>query len=139
MTRTGPSKPADDAFARGRLENARAYLESADAAVALAESGANANPIVSHIVSSAIAYTDALTARYGGRVNQKDHDAAVKALRDALGNTLPKAQETRLMRLLKQKDEAQYGARHGRLAKANELLADLKAFAEWAETAMHGS
>jgi hypothetical protein len=139
MTRTGPSKRADDTFARGRIENARSYLESADAAVVLAESGANANPIVSHIVSSAIAYTDALTARYGGRVNQKDHYAAVKALRDALGNKLPKAQATRLVRLLKQKDEAQYGARHGRLAKARELLDDLKAFAEWAETVLHGS
>lgn len=110
MTRTGPSKTADDAFAQGRIENARAYLESADAAVVLAESGANANPIVSHIFSSAIAYTDALTARYGGRVNQKSHDAAVKALRNALGNNLPKAQETRLIRLLK----------HCRIPRANQ-------------------
>lgn len=132
MTRTGPSKPADDAFASGRLDNARAYLEAAEVAATIAEAGDNANPIVSHIVSSAIAYTDALTAHYGGRVNQKGHNAAVKALRDALGNSLPKAQEARLTRILKKKDDAQYGARPGRLTQAIQLLEDLQEFARWA-------
>lgn len=139
MTRTGPSRPVGDDFARGRLDNARAFLEAAEAAATLAEPGDNANPIVSHIVTSVIAYTDALTARYGGRVNQKDHDAAPRALRDALGNALPRAQENRLTRILKQKDEAQYGARHGRLTQALELLNDLREYARWAEAAMRES
>ena len=136
MTRTGPSKPVGDGFANGRLDNARAFLEAAEAAAALAFPGDNANPIVSLIVNSIIAYTDALTARHGGRVNQKDHDAAVKALRDALGNDLPRAQENRLARVLKQKDEAQYGARRGRVSRALELLEELREYARWAETAM---
>jgi hypothetical protein len=136
MTRTGPSKPVNEGFAQGRLDNARAFLEAAEVAATLAGPGDNANPIVSHVVNSVIAYTDALTARFGGRVNQKDHDAAVKALRDALGNSLPRAQEARLTRILKQKDEAQYGARRGRLTRALELLEDLRAYAQWAETAM---
>lgn len=65
MTKTGPSRPVDDGFAEGRLDNARAFLEAAEVAATLADPGDNANPIVSHIVSSVIAYTDALTARYG--------------------------------------------------------------------------
>lgn len=136
MTKTGPARSADDAFAEGRLANARAYLEAAIAAATLAEPGDNANPIVSHIVNSAIAYTDALTAYYGGRINQKDHSAAVKTLRAALGNRLPKSQENCLARILNQKDEAQYGARSGRLTRAVQLLEDLKQFAEWAEMAV---
>lgn len=136
MTRTGPSRRADDDFTAGRLGNARAFLDGAVAAATLAAPGDNANPILSLIVSSAIAYTDALTARFGGRVNQKNHDAAVKGLRDVLGNRLPRAQESRLVRILKQKDDAQYGARHGRLSRALELLRDLEAFARWAEITM---
>lgn len=139
MTRTGPARPADGPFASGRLNNARAYLEAAEAAVMRAESGANANPIISHVVNSAIAYTDALTAYYGGRVDQKDHAAAVKALRDVLGNRLPNAQQKRLNRILRRKDEAQYGARHASLSRGLELLNELKEFAGWAEAAIRES
>jgi hypothetical protein len=125
-------------FRTAAWTNARAFFEAAEVAAKLAQPGDNASPILSHIVSSAIAYTDALTARHGGRVNQKDHDAAVKALRAALGNTLPRAQENRLARILKQKDEAQYGARQGRLTRAMELLEELREYAGWAETSMQG-
>ena len=45
----------------------------------LAEPGANANPIMVQIVTAAIAYADALTARFGGRVNQRDHAALGEA------------------------------------------------------------
>ncbi|CAN5586278.1 hypothetical protein BH24GEM3_BH24GEM3_17140 [soil metagenome] len=133
MTRTGPSKPADDAFMAGRLENARAYHAAARNAAALAEPGENANPLVSHIVNSAIAYADAITASYRGRVNQKDHNAAKRALRDVLGNRLPKAQERRFAKILDEKDEAQYGATRGRLSHALKLLEELDEFASWAE------
>jgi len=136
MTRTGPAKSVDGPFAKGRLANARAYLEAAEAAAMLAQPGDNANPIISHVVNAAIAYTDALTARHGGRVNQKDHAAAVKALRDALGNRLPKAQQNRLSKILKRKDEAQYGARHAPLTRGIELLKELHEFARWAEAAL---
>lgn len=133
MTRTGPARPVDDDFMKGRLENARAFLQAARDAAELAEPGQNVNPIISHIVNAAIAYADALTAKNRGRVNQKDHNAARKALRDALGNRLPDAQERRLARILGRKDEAQYGATHGRLTQAKELLDQLKEFAAWAE------
>jgi len=47
-----------------------------------------------------MAYPDALTATFAKKVNQQDHSALVKTLREALGNRLPKSQETRLSRIL---------------------------------------
>lgn len=117
----------------GRLENARAFRIAAHNASDLADPGENANPMVSHIVTSAIAYADALTAKFGGRVNQKSHAAAQKALRDAMGNRLPQSQTRRFAKILGEKDSAQYGARRGRLTHARLLLQELDAFAEWAE------
>lgn len=134
MTRTGPGKPVDESFWRGRLENARAYLESARTLADLAVPGDNANPVVSLIVSAAVGYADALVAATRGEVNQKDHQAAARALRAALGNRLPVAQERALARILREKDAAQYSARHGNLTHARSLLEELTGFAAWAET-----
>jgi hypothetical protein len=133
VTRTGPARSADVSFAAGRLESARAFHEAARAAAALAEDGANANPIVSQIVNAAIAYTDVLTATFAGKVNQQDHAGARKALRAALGNRLPAAQERRLARILGHKDEAQYGAGRISLTRARQLLEELEELAAWAE------
>ena len=80
-----------------------------------------------------IASADALTARAAARVNRHDHMAAVKALRDALGNRLPGAQETRLRRILAEKDEVHYGPRAKTAQEARLMLAKLEAFALWAE------
>lgn len=133
MTRTGAGKPVDLSAWRGRLDNARAYHRSAADGLALMERSGNANPIMSDVVLAAIAYTDALTAAFGGRVNQKDHAAAAKTLRDVLGNRVPKGQLTRLSSMLAEKDAVQYGARFGRFQDAEAMLADLDAFAAWAE------
>ena len=87
------------------------------------------DPVSSNAILAAIAYTDALTAAYQGRVNQRDHTAAVKLLRDALGKALPDAQERRLARLLGRKDEVHYGSRQGRGGDAEQILAALDEFA----------
>ena len=133
MTRKGTAKGVDASFTDGRLRIARAFLKAARTEAAMIEDGDVGNPIISQIVHAAIAFTDALTARYAGRANQQDHAAAVKALRDALGNRLPVAQETRLRRILGEKDEVQYGARVKTAVEAGRLLAQLEAFADWAE------
>ncbi len=133
MTRTGSGKKVDREFARGRLENARSYLEAAQQAIELADEKDNANPAMSQIVNAAIAYADALTALKMSIKNQKDHRAVVKMLRDAFGNELPNVQENHLSRILSIKDEVQYGAKRGRIAEARTLLGHLKKFAEWAE------
>lgn len=133
MTRTGAGKPVDPSAWRGRLDNARAYHRSATDGLALMERSGNANPIMSDVVLAAIGYVDALTAAFGGRINQKDHAAAPKTLRDVLGNRLPKAQMTRLTTILAEKDAVQYGVRFGRYQDAEAMLADLDAFAGWVE------
>ncbi|MER9543853.1 hypothetical protein NKI72_17460 [Mesorhizobium sp. M0437] len=88
---------------------------------------------MSQIVNAAIAYADALTARFAGTINRADNAAVVKTMRDALGNRLPAAQASRLRSILHEKDEAQYGIRAKSLPEAESLLDKLEKFAEWAE------
>lgn len=133
MTRISSRKSVDADFWRGRLEAARAYKESAENAFTLAAPGANANPTISQIVLATIAYGDCLTAKRANVINQQDHAAASKLLRDVMGAALPAAQETRYRRILTHKDESQYGARRGSLAQAQRLLNDLNEFAAWVE------
>ena len=136
MTRKGPSKRVDKAYGGRRLEVARAFLKAAQDESALADDGAIGNALVAQIVNAAIAYADAMTAALAGSVNQQDHAAVVKALRDALGERLPDVQARRLRRMLAEKDPAQYGARLLRIKDARRLLADLEEFARWAEAEM---
>jgi hypothetical protein len=136
MTRKGSSKPVDKAFGDGRLQMAKAFLKAAQNEAELADATDIANPIIVQIVNAAIAYSDALTAKFSGRINQQDHAAAVKTLRAALGKRFPAEQERRLARILSEKDAAQYGVHMKRMAEATRLLADLEKFAAWAELEM---
>lgn len=133
MTRKGPSKAADKGFGAGRFAMARAFLKAAQNEAELTDDGDICNPIISLIVHAAIAYADALTAKFAGRVNQQDHSGATKSLRAALGNRLPSEQERRLARILGEKDAAEYGPRIKRKSEAARLLADLEKFAAWVE------
>jgi hypothetical protein len=133
MTRKAPRKGVPADFVAGRLQLARAFQKAARTEATVAEKGDLGNPIMSQVVNAAIAFAAALTAKHTGQVNQKDHAAAVKALRDALGNRLPAAQETRLRRLLGVKDEIQYGARLKTIVDAQRMLEQLEEFAAWAE------
>ena len=133
MTRKGPSKAADKGFGAGRFAMARAFLKAGQNEAELTDDCDIGNPIISLIVHAAIAYVDALTARFVGRVNQQDHSGATKSLRAALGNRLPSEQERRLARILGEKDAAEYGPRIKRKSEAARLLADLEKFAAWVE------
>lgn len=134
MTRKGTTRSVDAAFGEGRLRMARAYLQAARNEMLLAEAGDIANPVMSQIVNAAIAFADALAATYAREVNQQNHAAAIKTLRDALGKRFPIAQETNLRRILGEKDEVQYGIRWRSKADAEALLRRLEEFALWAET-----
>lgn len=136
MTRRGPAASVTPGDADGRLANARAYRAAAEQTLTALPSGGNANPSRSLIALSAIAYADALTARFGGFVNRKDHAAAAQALRTALGNRLPAARARDLAVLLEDKDEVQYGIRIGRRAEAERALERLRDFGDWAETTL---
>lgn len=132
MTRRGTSKQVDSTFALGRLKKAIAFHEVARLALEYIDHVGDADPVASNAILAAIAYTDALTAAYGGRVNQKDHSSAVKLIRDTLGKALPDAQERRLGKLLARKDEVQYGSRTGRSQEAELILESLGEFGTWA-------
>jgi hypothetical protein len=133
VTRISTKKSVGADYWQGRLAAAQAFRKSAEDAMTLAEAGANMNPAISQMVLAAIAYGDALTAKRANVINQQDHAAAPKLLRDVLGSTLPGAQETRYRRILGNKDAAQYGARHAGRAQAQKLLEDLTEFATWVE------
>lgn len=132
MTRKGPSKKVDASFAAGRLRNARDHLEAAKAELSRIEEGGNANPAMLLMVTSAIAFADAITASRGGAINQKDHAAVLQLLRDTLEDELPKKQESNLRAILLRKQEVQYGATYGRSETARSMMAALEEFAAWA-------
>ena len=133
MTGKSPRKRVDALYWQGRLRTAKAFLESAQQAMLSAEHGQNGNPIISQIVLAVIAYGDCLTAKRALVINQQDHAAAPRLLRDVLQNALPEAQERRYRRILGFKDEVQYGAKAASMEEAARLLGDLEAFARWAQ------
>lgn len=133
MTRTGPRKRVDAVFWQGRLQEASDFRAAAHEALTLAEPGRNCGPIASQVILSAIAYADAVTARKAQVVNQQDHAAVVRLLREVVGNELPDAQERRLRRLLGHKDEVQYGVRVVTLDEARRMVEELDQLAHWVE------
>jgi hypothetical protein len=133
LTRKGMTKAVDTAFGDARLRMARAFLKASRDGLLLADDGDYGNPVISNIVNAAIAFTDALTARFAGEVNQKDHASAPQVLRDALGNLLPTAQEGRLRRIINDKDEIQYGGRPKTESDAEIMLRLLEQYADWCE------
>lgn len=132
MTGKGPRKKVDGAHASARLLQAREFHESARSLVALAQSRSY-NPAVTLMITAAIAYSDAITAKARGIVNQQDHQGAPRLLREVLGNQVPDKQERFFRKLLGRKDEVNYGARSTALDEAQRLLAELDEFAAWAE------
>ncbi|TIT97465.1 MAG: hypothetical protein E5W55_08870, partial [Mesorhizobium sp.] len=108
MARVRSTKKKDAAYVTSRLLIARGFLKDARNSNLVADPGDIGNPSMSTVINCAIAYSDALTAKLRGEINQDDHQAVVKLLRAALGKALPAKQETSLRALLEQKDEVQY-------------------------------
>jgi len=88
LTRSGPSQPSDAQHGANRLTIARGFLDAAQVQVDRAKVGTLGNPIAATVVNAAIAYTDPLTATFGNKINQGEHSAVVKTLRDALGTRI---------------------------------------------------
>lgn len=132
MTGKGPRKAVDGGHAVARLLQAREFHESARSLVAMAQSKSY-NPAVTLMVTAAIAYGDAITAKARGVVNRQDHQGAPRLLREILGNRLPERHEKFFRKLLGRKDEVNYGARSTTLEEAQRLLGELDDFAAWAE------
>jgi hypothetical protein len=134
VTRSGPHKTVPNDFWKGRRDNALGFHRAAKTLLDLCEPGQNTNPIIAQIVDAAIAYADAVTARYGNRVNQQDHQALGDLLRAVLGNRLPSPQLANLKAILSHKDEASYGVRVGTHTRAVQLYVRLDEFAAWVQS-----
>jgi hypothetical protein len=130
MTRAGPRKRVDAVYWQGRLRAAADFRAAAHEALLLAQPGQSGTPTASQVILAAIAYADALTAKSAQVINQQDHAAATRLLREVLGNRLTDSQERRL---LGRKDEVQYGVRAVTLDEARQMLEELDGFARWAE------
>lgn len=135
MTNQGPRKAVDAAYSSARLLQAREFHESARSLVALGQNKSY-NGAITLVVTAAIAYGDAMTAKAKGVVNQQDHQSAPRLLREALGNRLPDKQEKFYRKALGRKDEVNYGARSTTLEEAQRLLSELEEFAIWVEGAL---
>ena len=133
MARVRSTKKKDAAYVTSRLLIARGFLKDARNSNLIADPGDIGNPSMSTVINCAIAYSDALTAKLRGEINQDDHQAVVKLLRAALGKALPAKQEASLRALLEQKDEVQYGSRAKTRNDAEKALEHLEEFAAWAE------
>ena len=118
----------------GRRDAGRAHLKAARNALAVADEGDDGRLIVQGAILSAIAYGDALTIKVAGIRNGADHQRLPDTLRHAMGNRVPKAELTRLRRLLARKDDSAYGHRALTLAEARTSVESAGAFAAWAET-----
>lgn len=124
---------ADQDDAAARLRKARIFLVAAEEGLALAEERAPGDPIMSNAILAAIAYGDALTMKGAGTRNEGDHTVLPRTLRRALGNRLPKEQETRLQRILALKNEIQHEHRTASITEARGLVEQVRRFAEWVE------
>jgi len=133
MVRRGVWKQVDRDRWRGRREIARGFLQAALKELDAAEEGQIGNPIMSNALLAAIAYSDALTVKFGGILNKGDHAKIVDALRDALGDRAIKEQLTRLSRLIKKKNQIQYAFEDSTIIEACEYVAQVERFATWAE------
>jgi len=122
----------DRGHASARLLQAPEFHDSARSLVTLAQRKSY-NPVVTLMVTAAIACSDAITAKARSVVKQQDHQHAPRLLREVLGNRLSDKQEKFFRKLLGRKDEVNHGARSTSLEEAQRLLAELDDFAAWAE------
>jgi hypothetical protein len=72
MTRSGNVKRVDGAYAFGRLRKAMAFHEVSRLALENMSRVGDPDAITSNVILAVIAYTDGITAAYGGMVNQTD-------------------------------------------------------------------
>lgn len=121
----------------GRLERARSFQHSAEVLLALSEGNEHAATVLSNVAMAAIAYGDALTLKFRGTQNTRDHRTLPREVRTALGKQANESQLKRLADLINLKSEAQYSHRPLSKAEAEQGLEKLKRFAEWAESRLH--
>lgn len=133
VVKRGPWKQVDRSTWQGRHRDGGNFLQAAENALALAEPGDSGKPIMSNALRAVIAYGVALTIRFGGIKNVRDHQMLPRAIEHALGQRAKKKQIRRLHRLLGKKNEIDYDHRDLDLGEARRFLKRARRFARWAE------
>ncbi len=133
MVRRGAWKTVSESEWKGRLDNARAFLQAGRDLLDMAEETSIGNPIITQAIDSAIAFGDAVSIKFGRIQNAVDHRGLGKTLKTAIGARFPKEQDQRLGRLLSWKDDAHYGHRAASVNEARSAVQQAERFAEWAE------
>lgn len=138
MTRTDRTRRVDPAHSDGYAEVGRRLL-SAGRAIRQQGDPRHASALAILAVHAAIACTDAVCIRHGGRKSASpDHQAAQRLLRAVLGNRLPKPVERSLGRILEGKDLFEYQGYAVPLKEATALFDAAERYAVWAEHALVG-
>jgi hypothetical protein len=120
MAKRSAVTPLNNAEARARLSEARAYLETAELYVA-SNSPAERKASVSNAILAGIAGADAICGLVlGERSSGEDHAEAVTLLTQAVRPA--KKAPNSLRRLLSEKTPVQYGVQPVSLADAAQLL-----------------
>ncbi len=133
MVRRGTWKTVAESEWKGRLDNARAFLQAGRDLLEVSEATSIGNPIITLAIDSAIALGDAVSIKFGRIQNAVDHRGLSKTLKAAIGARLPREQDQRLGRLLSWKDDAHYGHRAASVNEARSVMQHAERFAEWAE------
>ncbi len=133
MTRQGKVAMADGQAWGARRLDGQAFRKAAAQLMERAVEGQNCNPIIVLVVHAAIAYGDALAARFGGVINRDRHDEVIRRVEDAMKGKADPAQMKRLAALLSDKTTFSYGSRIGRMEDARDKLTQLVRFETWAE------
>lgn len=135
MVRRSRRKEVPGHRARQYRRVAEGLVESAEALHALADEGDRyGNAIGVLAVHAAIAWTDTLTIAYGGvKHTGADHRQAADLLLEVLGDhRLTSDARRNLQAILQTKEEVSYQGEFYRVADAMTLLAQLRAFVDWA-------
>jgi hypothetical protein len=129
----GSRKQIDPAQHAKYRRVAGSLLQSARDLSGLSDS-AYGNAIAIITVHASIAYSDALSIRFGGfKSSDGDHTRAVDALQDALGTRAEASMLKKLQRVLGRKDQVSYQGFYFSVLDAQQMLEDLEIFATWAE------
>jgi hypothetical protein len=135
MIRRG-RRPAVDPAASVKYQRVGASLMKGarDLEALAAEGDSYGNAIAVIAIHAAIAYTDALSVRFGGfKSAEGDHVRVVDALKEALGKRADETAIRHLRRVLAEKDQVAYQGEYYTIADARRLTAATEKFATWAE------
>lgn len=127
-------KRVEPILSDGYRDVARSLLKTASDLYALGDR-AYGTAIGILCVHAAIAYSDAICIKLGGRKStDRDHTRVADLLNELIGEKPNKKQITMLRKILAIKNEIEYGGEFYQIESAARTLRQIQQLAEWAES-----